>query len=237
MDLLLRDIVKIFQVSEQTIQTWIGKKNMPFMKANDQYSFNYIEILDWALEQKINLTQEALAFGDSYNQHPTMLYQAIKNGQIHYDIPGDTRETVLKSIVDVLSLPKELNKKSLLQMLISREKMMSTGLGNGIAIPHVRNPVVLNIEQPSISLCFLNKPVDFKALDAKPVFILFVLLSPSVPQHLAILSRLAFCLQNPKLQEFLHAKASCEQILAEIRVLESKIAYFQNEQQSEEDKA
>jgi nitrogen PTS system EIIA component len=230
MDLLLRDIVKIFQVSEQTIQTWIGKKNMPFMKANDQYSFNYIEILDWALEQKINLTPEALSFGDSENQQPSMVYQAIKNGQIYYDIPGDTLEAVLKSIVDVLALPKGLNKQSFFQMLVSREKMMSTGLGNGIAIPHVRNPVVLNIAQPSISLCFLNKPVDFKALDAKPVFILFLLLSPSVPQHLAILSRLAFCLQNPKLQEFLHAKASREQILGEIRVIESKLASSQNEE-------
>lgn len=237
MELSLRDIVEMFQVSEQTIQTWIDKKYMPCMKANEQYSFNYIEVLDWALQKKINLTSEALAFGDCENQHPTMLYQAIKKGHIHYDIPGETREEVLSSIVDVLSLPDNLNKRSLFQMLISREKMMSTALGNGIAIPHVRNPVVLNIDHPTITLCFLKKPVDFKALDDKPVFILFVILSPSVPQHLSILSRLAFCLQNEKLQEFLHSRASSEQILAEVRVLESKISSSQNDTQNKDDRA
>jgi hypothetical protein len=54
-------------------------------------------------------------------------------------------------------------------------------------------------------------------------------LSPSVKKHLGILSRLAFCLQNAKLQEYLHRKASREQILAEIRVIESGIATVPDE--------
>ncbi len=224
MELTINDIVKIFAVPEETVNNWIEKKNMPCIKANEQYRFNYIELLDWALKKKIQLTSEVLALGDRENHQPSILYQAIKNGHIHYDIPGDNREEVLKSIVDVLPLPPKLNKKSLWQMLIAREKMMSTSIGNGIAIPHVRNPLVLHIDQPSIALCFLKKPVDFRAIDGRPVFILFTILSPSVKKHLAILSRLAFCLQNAKLQEYLHAKATQEQILAEIRILESRLS-------------
>ncbi|HLD69733.1 MAG TPA: PTS sugar transporter subunit IIA [Candidatus Omnitrophota bacterium] len=145
----------------------------------------------------------------------------MQSGRIYHDIPGNNREEILKAIVDVLPLPPRLNKESLWQMLIAREKMMSTAVGNGIAIPHVRNPVVLSIDRPSITLCFLKNPVDFKAMDRKPVFIIFTILSPSVKKHLAILSRLAFCLQNTRLQEYLQARASSEQILAEIRVIES----------------
>lgn len=223
MELTINDIVKIFAVSEETVNNWIEKKDMPCIKANEQYRFNYIELLDWALEEKIQLTPEVLTLGEQENHEAGILYQAIKNGHIHYDIPGDNREEVLRSVVDVLPLPPKLNKKALWQMLIAREKLLSTGTGNGIAIPHVRNPVVLHVDQPSVTLCFLKKPVDFKAIDGKPVFILFTLLSPSVKKHLAILSRLAFCLQNTKLREYLHDKASAEQILAEVRVLESKI--------------
>ena len=228
MELTINDIVKIFAVPEETVNNWIEKKEMPCIKANEQYRFNYIELLDWALVKKINLTPEALALGDRENHKSSIVYQAIKNGGIYFNVPGNSREEALKSIVDLLPLPAKLNRKSLWQMLISREKLISTTLGNGIAIPHVRNPVVLHIDEPIITLCFLKEPIDFKAIDGKPVFILFTILSPSVKKHLAILSRLAFCLQNAKLQEYLHLKASPEQILAEIRILESKLSPVSN---------
>ena len=224
MELTINDIVKIFAVPEETVNHWIEKKEMPCIKANEQYRFNYIELLDWALKKKISLTPEALALGDRENHKSSIVYQAIKNGGIYYDVPGNNREEALKSIIDLLPLPSKLNKKSLWQMFIAREKLISTTLGNGIAIPHVRNPVVLHIDEPTITLCFLKEPIDFKAIDGKPVFILFTILSPSVKRHLTILSRLAFCLQNAKLQEYLHRKASPEQILAEIRILESKLS-------------
>ena len=235
MELTINDIVKIFSVTEKTVNGWIEKKNMPCIKANEQYRFNYIELLDWALKKRIQLTPEVLAIGDRENYGSGILYHAIKNGNIHYDIPGDNREEVLKAVVDILSLPPNLNKKSLWQMLIAREEIMSTAVGNGIAIPHVRNPVVLYIDHPSISLCFLKKPVDFQAMDGKSVSILFVLLSPSVKKHLIILSRLAFCLQDSQLQEYLRLKTSPEKILAEIRIVESKLSSFPNDHGKEAD--
>lgn len=224
MDLTIKHIIKVFGVPEKTVNRWIEKEGMPCIRANEQYHFNYIELLDWALKKKITLTPEILALGDREAQGAGFLYQALKDGRIYYDIPGDHRDDVFKSVVDVLPLPAKLNKESLWQMLVAREKMMPTAIGNGIAIPHVRNPVVLHIDRPSITLCFLKSPVDFKAVDGKPVFILFTLLSPSVKKHLAVLSRLAFCLQNAKLQEYLQLRASPEQILAEIRVLESTLS-------------
>ena len=113
MELTINDIVKIFAVPEQTVNAWIEKKKMPCIKANEQYRFNYIELLDWALQKKIKLTPEVLALGDREHHSPTSLYQAIKNGQIHYDVSGDNTEDVLKAVVEVLPLPLKLNKKSL----------------------------------------------------------------------------------------------------------------------------
>jgi len=223
MELSFKDVVNVFAVSEETVNNWIEKKCLPCIKANEQYRFNYIELLDWAIENNISLTSELLSLQDPANHNGEILYPAINSGNIYYDIPGNDREEVLKSIVELLPLPPKLNKKSLCQMLIAREMMGSTAIGNGIAIPHVRNPVVLHMEQASIALCFLKKPVDFKALDGKPISIIFILFSPSVKTHLAILSRLAFCLQNEKLQKYLHEKAPREQILAEIKLLELKI--------------
>ncbi len=229
MELTFKDVVNIFAVSEETVNSWIEKRRLPCIMANEQYRFNYIELLDWAIENKIRLTSELLTLKDPTSYNKEILYQALNSGHIYYDVSGSSREEVLKSIVELLPLSPKLNKKSLWQMLIAREKMMSTAIGNGIAIPHVRNPVVLQMERPSVTLCFLKKPVDFKALDGRPISILFILLSPSVKKHLAILSRLAFCLQNELLQKYLQEKAPREQILAELKVLELKIISVLNE--------
>ena len=70
---------------------------------------------------------------------------------------------------------------------MARESLGSTGIGDGIAIPHVRNPIVMHIPRPTITLCFLEHPIDFGALDGQPVHTLFTIVSPTVRAHLHLL--------------------------------------------------
>lgn len=99
--------------------------------------------------------------------------------------------------------------------------MASTGIGDGIAIPHVRNPVVLHVERPLITLCMLSEPVDFAAVDGKPVHTLFTLVSPNVRTHLQVLSRLAFALRQVGfLSAVLHRDPPAE-IMSQVRRLEA----------------
>jgi PTS system nitrogen regulatory IIA component len=227
MQLEFRDILRVFKVSEKTVQNWIDKKKMPCVTANEQYRFNYINLLEWALENNIKLNAEILNLSEAeFEGH--VLSNALKRGDVHYDIAGNSREEVLKAVVDILPLPREMDRDHLFEMLWARESMSSTAVGNGIAIPHVRNPIVLHIDQPVVTVCFLKSPIDFKALDRKPVFILFIVLSPSVKMHLAVLARLAFCLQDPKLQDYLHRRASREEVLADFFVLEAKLELYKN---------
>ncbi|MDE1919953.1 MAG: PTS sugar transporter subunit IIA [Candidatus Omnitrophica bacterium] len=224
MQISLRDIVEILHVSEPTIHRWIARDKMPCVKVNGQYHFNYIELLEWTLGHKINLTAEILALGEKENGHPGTLYHALKNGGIHYDVPGANRTEALQALVDRLPMPAKINKEEMCGLLLRREELMSTAIGGGIAIPHVRNPVVVQVQESAVALCFLKGPVDFKALDGNPVSIVFGLLSSSVKEHLSLLARLAFCLQNSSLRQSLQQKSTPEQILGEIRILESKLA-------------
>ena len=227
MQLTLRDIIKVFKVSEKKVQNWIDKKQMPCVTANEQYRFNYINLLAWALENNIKLNPEILNLSEAeFEGH--IFSNALKRGDVHYDIVGNTREEVLKAVVDILPLSQKMDRQHLFEMLWARESMASTAVGNGIAIPHVRNPIVLHIDQPVVTVCFLKSPIDFKALDRKPVFILFTVLSPSVKMHLAILARLAFCLQDPKLLDYLHRMVPREEVLADFFVLEAKLDAYKN---------
>jgi PTS system nitrogen regulatory IIA component len=112
-----------------------------------------------------------------------------------------------------MPLPADVDRKFLLKMMIAREKLGTTAMGNGIALPHVRNPIVMRVPNPMITLCFLEKEVDFQAIDGKPVHTLFVLVSPTVPSHLAILSRIAFALHQPEFSSAIAKQASQEEII------------------------
>ena len=106
-------------------------------------------------------------------------------------------------------------------MYLARETLASTGVGDGIAIPHVRNPVVLQVPVPMVTLCFLRTPVDFSAVDEKPVFALFSLVTPTIRAHLSLLSQLAFSLRSPGLLALLRSQASEDTIMAEFERAEA----------------
>ncbi len=101
--------------------------------------------------------------------------------------------------------------------------MGSTAIGDGIAIPHPRNPIVLGVPKPRVSLCLLAQPIEFGALDGRPVSILFTLISPTVPVHLATLSRLMFVLRDQPLKELLRNQAPAAVIMNEVRRVEASL--------------
>lgn len=105
--------------------------------------------------------------------------------------PGSSKKRLFETIAGIISedqLP--LSQDEVFSQLIAREKLGSTGLGHGIAIPHCR---AANCSHPLGTLLTLDEPIDFDAPDDQPVDILFVLLVPEEAnqQHLEILSGLA----------------------------------------------
>jgi len=79
------------------------------------------------------------------------------------------------------------------------------------------------ISQPILSLSFLETPIDYGALDGKPVYALFLLVSPNVRTHLRILARLAFCLRDPEFKEAVLSQASRETILSTLAQTEARL--------------
>ena len=99
----------------------------------------------------------------------------------------------------------------------------STAIGDGIAIPHARNPIVLHVAHPTITLAFLSHPVDFGALDGQPVHVLFSIVSPTNRSHLQLLSRLSFALHDSALRETVMRHGSRDEIMREVRRVEAGV--------------
>src|SRR5207302_1584437 len=86
---------------------------------------------------------------------------------------------VNEAVVGAMPLPAGLDRNFLMQVFLSRESLGSTGVGDGIALPHPRYPMVLPIERPFITVNFLEQPIPYASADGKPVHTLFALLSPT----------------------------------------------------------
>lgn len=114
-----------------------------------------------------------------------------------------TLETLAQHIADD---QPDIDADELFRSLIGREKLGSTGIGDGIAIPHCR---LQNCSEPLAALITLATPVDFDAIDGKPVDIIFALLVPAEAneEHLQTLAALAERLSQPSYRDSLRQAA------------------------------
>ncbi len=223
MKLTVRDAARVLNVSEKSVYRWIKQGTIPAYQINEQYRFNRAELLEWATSRKIQVSPEIFVEDQSMESPQPTLGDALRDGGVYYRISGADKAQVLHSVVEIIRLPEEVDREFLYQVLLAREALGSTGIGEGIAIPHVRNPIVLHLSKPMVTLCFLEKPIDFGSLDKQPVNILFTLISPTVRAHLQLLSRLAYALRDSAFKEAVLGQASRDDILAALRTVEDHI--------------
>lgn len=215
MQLGVKDAAAIFDVSEKTILRWIRQKNLPSYQVNEEYRFNRAELLEWATERKISVSADIIDAPEDEDGPPPRLDDALKLGGVFHAVGGTDKASALREVVDIMRLPQDVDRTTLYQVLLARESLGSTAIGDGIAIPHVRHPIVLHMLQPTITLCFLEHPIDFGATDGQPVGVLFTLASPTVRAHQHLLSKLAFALKDQQFRAALTRKGSGEEILGE----------------------
>ncbi len=130
------------------------------------------------------------------------------------NVQGGSKKRVLELIAQLFAEDQpSLDSNQLFNSLIAREKLGSTGFGNGIAIPHCR---LSGCDQPLGAILHLENPVDFDAIDGAPVDLLFVLLVPdaATDEHLVLLRQIASLFDNEPLRERLR-QASDNQALYE----------------------
>lgn len=224
MRLSFREAVRYLGVNENTARRWIRERGLPVHRADERLFVHPVELWEWALEQQITVSPDLLDQARRAPERVATVSDLLAGGGIHHDVPGRDSDEVLHEVVERLPLPATVNRSFLLTALEAREAMGSTGVGHGVAIPHVRNPILLQVDDPIVSLCLLREPVDFGAIDGRPVHALFTVISPTVPTHLRILAELSYLLHDPELRAELERHASAAVLLARIRALEDRSA-------------
>ena len=221
MQITVREAAAYFDVDEATVRRWIAERDLPVHRVTERLHLNAIEVWEWAVARGIPVSRSLLDEARRTPEEVPALGQLLRAGGIHRDLEGPDKRATLANIVARLRLPGEIDRSHLLAILEAREAMGSTGVGDGIAIPHVRNPIVLHVARPFVTLGLLTHPIDFAAMDGKPVHSLFMVVSPIVPTHLRILAQLGFVLRDETLRELLRTRAPAQEILDRLELIET----------------
>jgi PTS system nitrogen regulatory IIA component len=223
MQLTVQEAGKFFDVSESTITRWIKQRGLPAQHVGGQYRFHRAELLEWAAANKIKVSVELFNHLETDDEPASSLADALQAGGIFHHIAGTSKDEALRAMTAVLPLPEGIDREYLLRLFLAREAATTTAIGDGIALPHVRNPIVLYVERPMVTLCFLEQPIDFGALDGKPVQAFFSLICPTMRSHLQTLSRLSFALHDAKFKDAILRQAPAEEILQDARRVETAL--------------
>lgn len=138
----------------------------------------------------------------------------LEYGGVYKNIEGSTAEEAFRNICDRIELPSGLTPDALYDALCAREKILTTAVGNGIAIPHARAPMVKDFVDQRIAVCYLKEPIDMHAPDGKKVFVMFVILTSSTQAHMQVISRLASLLKNDNFKAALENRIELAGLLA-----------------------
>ena len=137
------------------------------------------------------------------------------------DLKGETKEEIIAELVESLANSDAItDRDKVLQAVLEREKIMSTGIGDGIAIPHGKSD---SVEQLIAALGTQRRGVDFEALDGEPAYVFFLLVSPANVSgpHIKALARISRLLKNDEFKKKLITAESSTVIIDIIKTEES----------------
>jgi len=144
------------------------------------------------------------------------LANLVTRGGIYHKVCGSNRLEIISNIIAKLPLLSVEKKDALLQAVMEREALMSTGVENGIALPHPRTPMLEDGEEPFVAIAFSHSSPDWDTPDNSKVHTIFLIVSKSPKQHLDVLSKINFLCQQEKFFSCLCSQSSKEEIITAI---------------------
>ncbi len=230
MDLKLKDVAELLDVSESTIRRWIADGKIPYYRLNQQIRFSPDEIQNWVLSCKQEGDFSPFHNPGSLDQpmkerlgtQQFGLYRAIHKGGVYDQVPGDTKEEVIRAAVKLIARDLGLDADVITELLLDRERLMPTALSNGVGVPHTRD-FLLQESYDVVALVFPKKPIQYGALDNVPVHTMFFLFACDDKRHLHLLAKLAHLSRKPENLEFMLRHPTKAQILESIKEWEGNI--------------
>jgi len=210
MNLSVKDVADLLNVSEKTIYRMIKDETIPCFRVGGQWRFDRREMASW-IEDAREFRYDASKQGSPMDAESISVTELLQRGGVHEGVPGDTKETaVMAGLERIRTAIPQIDPKRLFSAIMEREKLCSTAVGNGIAFPHPRPFREFAASLSSIALCFLEKPIPFGALDNENVDTLIFIFPKSERRFLRIQAKLARLLKDEQLLDAVRRRARAD---------------------------
>lgn len=191
--LTIEEVAKYLRVSDRTVYDWAQKGEIPVGKIGTVWRFKKSEVENWV--------NERLSSGYGARKVDTAIEvnKILSPNRVVF-INQSSKQDALTELAGVLATAPQVKRADeLLNEILKREELMSTAIGRGIAIPHVRLSSVSDLVM-AVGIC-KTPVIDFQTLDDKPVNLL-IMIAAAYNQHTYYLKTLSYFSAKLKIQDF-----------------------------------
>lgn len=196
MNLTVKDVAMMLNVSNKTIYRMIKGETIPCFRVGGQWRFSQKEIKSW-IEDVRAFTPNSFTSDKAKSEESIPLSEFISRGGIYDNIPGKTKQEAIFSCLRLIHerIPALINPDELYSSIMAREALCPTSVGHSIAFPH---PVAFGrfTDVSRIALCRLDRLISFSSLDNEPVDTLFFIFPKNERRFLRIQAKLMRILRD-----------------------------------------
>ena len=212
MQLSPKETAALLNISERTLARWINRHSIPAQQLHERTGFNRLELLEWA--QSVGANPPRPGAGESPSR-------ALERGGLITRLEAHSPAEVFDRLSAAIELPGEADRILLREVLSARLKLGPNPAAGGLLLPQARKPLIVPLNEPCLTIAYLEQPVDFGAGDGQPVHTVMLLTSPAVRRHLDLLARLTLALKDRQLRELLKERAPLPELLTALSLTET----------------
>ncbi|MDA3955827.1 PTS sugar transporter subunit IIA [Oceanispirochaeta sp.] len=190
--LTLAEVAEYLKLSDKTILKMVKNQEIPCAKIANQWRFSKLALNDWLTSKMAVIPQNDLSrlIEKEYDSVP--LSRLLDEDNIILPLISTTQEDVIREMAENAFASKLISDKEyFIKKLMEREELISTSIGSGIAIPHIREASAKVVKEAKIIIGVSEKGIDFSSFDGELTHLFFLLISDSEVVHLRILSKIS----------------------------------------------
>jgi PTS system nitrogen regulatory IIA component len=209
------ETARFLRVAEDTLERWVRQG---LIRSLDRHGrdFDRDEVSRWARDRGMQIDADPAL---QRAKKEAALLTAIERGAVTVGVRADSARDAIQVAIESLSQLAPRLRARLLDEVLERERMASTALGEGVAVPHPREPLGDALDQPLISLVLPHTPLDWAAVDGEPVHTVALLASPTASAHLEILSQIGRAVRSTEVVDLLRSRPARPALIDGLRVL------------------
>ncbi|EKD26448.1 MAG: hypothetical protein ACD_79C01188G0001 [uncultured bacterium] len=201
--LSLKDMAKKYNMTEKSLKKILEENRIPNTSQPDAGVVYNVKAFDrWLAANIKNLSSEKLEEIEVDDKQKSPSIHLLLNEQrVLFNPPYSTKMQVLNGLVETLVESEGIKKKdakAVLGAIIERERLCSTAITDGVAIPHPRSSMEKFVKEPLLVLAISKKGIHFESDDGKHTNLFFLICADSIDIHLKVMAKLSRLLRSPK---------------------------------------